>query len=407
MKKSTIKLIAMLLTVVLMLPNFAGVGALNENEVDDNIVSREEIDEIGRLEAPATKAYEEIMFSWMNDESEVQYPESFGGCYIDDDYNLAIKIVENDPELKAQICDIVTDCATVTFVETDISLNDLLYINRNLDTILPEMDIRQSMVCQRTSTVEVGVHNEIESYSIPSITIDSTYLEHLHFFEADPSTPMVSLNPGNTIGNETGTLGWYGTGYFGGTYKSCILTAGHVARELEGGNIVVNGSTVFYSNWWNSTNYTSIYYPSTAGTTTAGDYALLATTLTPTNTVKLSDTSSPKITKCMDSDIYIWLEGKTVYKAFGVSGMKTAKVCAIDTEAGKNEDGVIVTGLVSVEGRSFCINGDSGAPVLMKNSSQVDMLCGIITSKSNNISVCYFTPITLIVDNSGFTPYLG
>lgn len=35
MKKSTIKLIAMLLTVVLMLPNFAGAGALNENEVDE------------------------------------------------------------------------------------------------------------------------------------------------------------------------------------------------------------------------------------------------------------------------------------------------------------------------------------------------------------------------------------
>lgn len=436
MKKSTIKLIAMLLAVVLMLPNFAGAGALNENEVDDGLLTWEEVEEIGRLEAPATKAYEEIINSWANEDGNITYPAAYGGCFLDTNYRLVVNLVNNNAELRDEIISVVETDNIIEFRSVDISHNQLFSIQNTLTDYLPHCKVISSCVSYVDNAVNVQVKspgNVADALSIiaeNSIMPDSqhiniSYVNDSVFPETNENdfyldmpisnaalvAAAVSVNPGELIystkGSETGTLGWYGKFKFNGSssYTPCILLAGHVAEAIYrlGGGVKAGGTEVYPNSRFDDKNY---YYSYLYGDMElgcySGDYALLAYkagSMTQSNKLDLGYDSSATIIQFQR--FTSMLTGKSIFKSYGKSGCTVGIVQGPATSE-------LIRNLISVEcsGR-FCTEGDSGAPCYYTNSSGARVLCAFVTGYNKyDSSISYCTPLQVPYD-AGFVPYMG
>ena len=411
MKKCRIKLIALFVVVSLVLPGFTNAGALVENEVDDGL-TLEEIKEIGRREAPATRAFLSIMHVWENEDGVLCYPESYGGCFLDENYNLVIKIKGNDEKLKNDILSIADDTNSIVFRETDISFNELLDLKDAVLSEIPQGVCASANIVSRESAVHVTFWGDNENknwYNECGLTDSSS---HVVFECSSGITECLSLNPGDTIADNFGSLGWYGEANFNGTTKKCLLTAGHVARGLEQAkrSIYVTMVEVFNYEWVSNRNYTITDYPKlpiNTQVTIVGDYALLAYDgLTQTNNVHMSPSYYEVIELYMDDPYLTMLEGKRVAKANGVSRYKVSTIASsVPSEYPVDSNKVMVTGIVSVNGSDFCEPGDSGCCVFMFDGNAVTTLCGIIASKSDDKPLSYFTPITLPCNDAGFIPY--
>lgn len=428
MKKSTIKLIAMLLTVVLMLPNFAGAGALNENEVDDGLLTLEEIEEIGRLEAPATKAFEEINDAWTDETGNVNYPNSYGGAYITDGYLLCIKVVNGDSSLQHEIQNIVTNSAVVVFEDCDISRQDLFELRDNLPEELSQLPVVGTGISFCDSSVHVYVPSnavsEMSSYSLlpepwNHITIIpynevSKPIQTSTFYCGSTFVPNRSTNldgQAYEIG-AFGSLGFYGKCVFEGSFpQECILTAGHVVKALKDEDVgIASGSkTAVPKLWLRNTSYCKTMYDK--GTNSngyySGDWAVIAySEFEKTNVMKTTSAGGPYLAvKSALSAGMSELNKKTVFKAAGVSGYKMAKVLEISSSASFPATGDKITGIMSVDSGEFSVPGDSGATVYTTGGNGETVLCGIITGTAG--SWAYFTPLYIIVQEVGFVPYLG
>lgn len=136
MKKN--KMVAITLLMVLILSNLSGVTALNES--DGGQLTLEDIERIAMLEASAITTHQELIDAWTVEDDEVLYPDMFGGTYITDDYMLAVKLVDEDEELKAEIVSIVSNPNVLRFENTDISLLDLRKLNDTVSDLISDWD---------------------------------------------------------------------------------------------------------------------------------------------------------------------------------------------------------------------------------------------------------------------------
>ena len=439
MKKSTIKLIAMLLTVVLMLPNFAGAGALNENEVDDGLLTWEEVEEIGRLEAPATDAYDEMINSWVDESNTVIYPSTYGGSYLRDDYKLVIKLVNGDSVLREQILAAVSNPSVLVFVDTDISRAELYDLATQIE--FPE----GVFPCYSTVSYELSaIRAVVDKNSVVAMPY-SAVQPHVIFEPAEPLVRQYGDCPPGDIftakvdgKTDVGSVGWHGKYQFQNTSSSsrCILTAGHVISEMKGHNVVSSDkATIIISDDNFKTN--SYYYNSlehSTGTTIHptmgtpmenydGDYGFIRTSsVTLTNKV-ITGATAGSIAMSMPNTPtnYENLEGMTVYKSKGNSSYRSGKLLSsqftYNIEQSEHDVGIAykVNGLLAISpvnpaGR-FSEPGDSGTPVFYYKGGTYYVL-GIVSngpreSKPGEPPVTgdsLITGINLILD-AGFIPY--
>ncbi len=412
MKKYRIKLVALFVAVALMLPSFTGAGALVENEVDDVLLTIAEVEEIVQREAPATEAIEKLTNSWQTSSDEIVYPKAFGGCYIDDDYHLVVKVVDNDPIFMSEV-EKITGLNTIVFEETDISFNNLLNLYERIPEIMGDMDLVSWGVSQEKSRVVVTVP---ESAIMPLSNIDPHIEVCIAEQKDEPMQPYsISRDPGKAFG--VGSLGWYGT------YENApssydnmaILTAGHVAYDMKEdsyhGDIYFGNTLVFPYSRFNSSSYCKINF-ATSGSI-SGDYAfLVCSNVTPSNTLEMQD-GTVIIRNYYSAGVHD-LQGKTVFKAYGSSGFKSSTVKTsptsytyTDHESDSFVASVDISDVSSVYGDDFCDHGDSGAPVFTGSSNSELQLCGIISGNDTRYGgLSYFTNMTSIV-NSGFVPYFG
>lgn len=449
MKKSTIKLIAMLMAVVLMLPNFTGAGALNENEVDDGLLTWEEVEEIGRLEAPATKAYEEIMDAWTDEQGNTVYPDTFGGCYLDDNHNLVVKVVDNDMDIKAQMTELIKSPSAIQFEEATISYNDLCELKNQTLRTIAESGIKECSVgiSQKNNTVEVRIIDPIANscsvlqeldesvnvtYVNPTLQIDEFISNDA---EQEPIisnsiNASVTVYPGTQISSQAGrgTVGWYGTYKFGNESKNCILTAGHVVKSfMESGTDIKYASTVVLAGRYaESRSYATYTYLNQGDYDTniysVGDYGFIAysNNISPSNKLVIGfsdgDYKLREIRKCL-SETSELIEGKTVvnvFKGYGETGFRAATIISLDTiEFIDNSISKQIRNVVSVKNvnERFAKRGDSGTAIYYINGSNEPVLCGIFSGGDEEpttiaSSYYYFTPMNIIID-AGFTPKLS
>lgn len=442
MKKSTIKLIAMLMAVVLMLPNFTGAGALNENEVDDGLLTWEEVEEIGRLEAPATKAYEEIMDAWTDEQGNIVYPDTFGGCYLDDNYMLVIKIADGDELLEQQIRDTVTDCGYLVFQEADISYSQLKELQKDVLEKGCSDGVISVSISQRDSVVDLHIRNENSkpgsrntvksnnqhiriTYVEESAPCSNTKLSHLNTYISKAAIAAnVSPFPGLTIQatngsfTGTGTIGWYGTYDFNGTPRDCILTAGHVVNgfiKLDA-NVTYSGITVVPSTYLEDRNYafTSYGYDFNSSLNKYVNYGdagyMTYKDILPTNKLIINERGTTVTIETWEVTRPA-LTGKTVYKGKGVSGGTSSVVANTDLTFETNFNGKFmdVYGMVLLDDdyTVFGKDGDSGAPIYLLNSSGKPSLCGIFAGEGSLVNREYYMTPTSLLRSAGFTPYLG
>lgn len=422
MKKSTIKLIAMLLTVVLMLPNFAGADALNENE-ENNML--EEFRAVCALQNDAKKANAKIHKLWKNDDGITVYPDSFGGCYIDDSGKLVIKIVDNNVSLRADIEESVDDVNVLVFKNTDISFNELNAIGvRAVEELSAYTDVLSATICSEKSVVEIDVAQDVPvPYSL------STISDHITICVAKPVDMHVACKPGSLMSDSSGagvaSLGWHGKFSFSGVgEKKCLLTAGHTAKigEHYGTSLYYNGNLLFSGDNFsiNSKNCYSSYagaYIINNKTYINGDYSFLrCDALSADNKMYSTDIIS---SGWLDDGYENLPENAEVMKGYGISGARTGRI------AGTSVDDDIAVPMTWTDGSftftnytlnvikiygddggsAFSSGGDSGC-IIFTYIDGAPVLCGIVAGGNYDmgLSVDYMTPMQLIC-KAGFTPY--
>lgn len=460
MKKSTIKLIAMLLTVVLMLPNFAGAGALNENEVDDGLITEEEMLAMVAEETPALEAYMDMMNMWLTPDG-MEYPDTYGGCYIDESKHLIVKLVNDDTVLKNMITSVVSDMSPVRFESASISLNALENIYKS-DIQLASTDSKtySKYIDQEESVVVVEVNSTTD---MPMVCSDDGISPHIKIVPIDKQAssgapelmadilPMganinyensvaqvpASFLPGGTFsGSKNGTVftgsrasfGWYGEFDFGDGYVPCLLIAGHVAKqyELNGYNLCAptngtyNGSdisryTLVVTNEMLSSSdscYNSLQ-PLPGGYGGSGDFAIVKyidNSVTPSTLARKTNSTYFDITKATTLPLS---QGQTLYKCMGETGYKYATVLTAEgsylDEESLPEDYISAGELARVglanDKTQFSQPGDSGCTVFYMTST-VKWLCGMSVANKIGGTDSYVTPLHAI-RNLGFVPYLG
>lgn len=451
MKKSTIKLIAMLLTVVLMLPNFAGAGALNENEMDDGLLTQAEAASLLNRQAAAMDAYEEIKAMFVKEHGSC-YPEAFGGFYIEDGERLVVKLVNNDGTLRRKILDTVSNPTVVSFENTNISFIGLFELQRNLHNIMPDVEINSSSIDVRNSTVNVSISKQELSqnrrgisYSHPNLSISvASYTMDAHSLTYNPGSTISAGQP--AIG--TGSLGWYGTYYFGNGAgsKPCFVTAGHVIFDFNYAtkSTYFSGTNVFdaalYTNkaWCHvACGSSPISKKGSQSGTSDGDYAFLrydpsvvspsASVTTGLTTTELTNYSGREYYNPTTGEYSIDPSagyncdipaGTYVVKSAGVSGYKSGRVkecnyCDGDKYTGANNASYYyINCTIVIEGVNgeFSIPGDSGATVFY-GTTNGNTLLGIVTGSMTqdhgeyaNQTLYNVTPLTIMLYN-GFIPY--
>lgn len=442
MKKSTIKLIAMLLTVVLMLPNFAGVGALANEAREYTDRQREEQDAIAMMkkQVPANAAFEQIVDSWTDDSGCFSYPDKFGGFYHTSDYKLAVKLVDNDMTLRAQIENAVDDSSILQFECTDISINDLHALKENVPNLLSDqVEILSIGISQKNSCVVVEIR---KPSGIMGYSQAITDIPHVTFREREHSSSFHAINYNSgklmytkTNSNPEGTLGWYGTYAFSGTQYPCFATAGHVAYAFEhrDTDIFFGYSRVFRKN-----NYGSVYCKIVCGDgmndagepygESNGDYAFFAhnmdgyssydnnvTTINQSNKLQLFTTAVTITNYCRS--LANLPDDQMVMKGYGIGGSYASygRVYCADISYTNDVNDAVIEHTIEIRtvGNVFCHSGDSGGPVYYYNSANQATLLGLIcggedTNNPSSTSDYYanITPITTLVD-SGFVPYVG
>ena len=439
--KRTLKIVSLCIAIVLLTQPLVAFDVVEPK--DDGTITLEEFKEISKLETPARKAYEEIVDSWIDESNTTQYPDDYGGCFIDDDYKLTVKLVNNSPELRKYILDVVTNDSAVKFESTDISLSGLKTLQESATSELEKYDI-SSGISQRNSTVEItiyaddGVHNIAYNEVLSNPHINIEFKETIEDTTKDTSnslsdsmsvvptsTAATTAYPGGkveaTSGGTTysGSIGWFGKAYLNGVQHNVMLTAGHVVAGFVelGADVTINGTTILSGNRLTNSNYVYYNYVYNSLRKLQGDYGFVVFSgITPSyNSMLTSGTSTtmPVVDWELGRDV---LEGQTVCKGKGESGYQTAEVVNIDTQyepkintGNGSTESILVQGLVSVSNgvRAFADCGDSGDVVCLINGDGKLSFCGIISGTPDpDGTIAVFTPTALLY-GAGFVPIVN
>ena len=448
MKKYKFKFVALLVAVALMLPNFTGAGALVENEVDDGLLTWEEVELTAQLESQAVEAHDELVAAWTIENGEICYPENFGGYYITDNYKLAVKIVNGDEEFMNQVLSIVSNPSSVEFETTDISYSELIDLNRRMPEYASSMNhsFVYSGINIESSTVLLGVKpSKGDKVRVSSNDLPIPYYNHVSIEYVDdlPSTEVNGIEPssasayhdGALLGDKVeswgfahdyGSIGAYGYYDFNGDGKldknseACFATAGHIGFFAKyyatairvAGNIVIDQADVRDGD-----NYIKYVFGSSEPNiegyySSIGDYSFFRyqKNLSPTNVVSGTGRKITAYNAAND------LGKVSVYKVGATTGLKVGKIENNDMSYAFVFDNsipheyadkkVIVYNMIGVKGTGFGEGGDSGGPVYTVSSSGL-CLCGLFDGENVTRDMYVFTPMNIVCSGGQFEPYLG
>ena len=463
MKKYRFKFVALLVAVALMLPNFTGAGALEDDYADNEIAN---ITQVLEEQVPAMDAYEAIISSWAGEHEGLRYPNSFGGFYIDDSNRLVIRLLDiEDTALQESLLAIVNDANIVKFEKATISLNELIDIQYSVEEFYSELNILGTgldIINEQVVITAEAVDGGILYRSHPHIRVefgDCNFSPNAAPICNTGNLVMSSSSAGiNTSGAVYGTLGCFGSYYFDGGRKPCFVTAGHVIYDFyyykkpmyvvvkdDKGKETSRVSVISgYKDYCNESECVAVSgsrlsQSTVQSGTSSGDYAFVAY-----DKNKLSADSDIQVGNAVatvkgyfgqafynpasgeydidvkDYGMASFPQNTTVMKGEGVSGFSTGRVystnCtsagAYTSSSGSNyniEHTIKVYHTFGGQNDLFSNPGDSGGPVYYQSSSG-HVLTGFVTGtetiKSNGTSRYYghITPITILLAD-GFIPY--
>lgn len=376
------RLLAALLSIVML---FCNMFIVNAADQEPSIAEKIE------AQAQAVEANEILMQYFITEGWVLEYPDYFGGCYIEDNI-LHIRLVSPTSEESATLNDILSDYENVISYEygnfSQTSIQN--YANETAKELKNQgFEVTHWYVDVETCAVVIGVISddvnsanalveEKQTYSVrnayPNIVIE----EGEYTSPSSDSTVEGGVNI--IIGSSSRSAGT--CGYYEGV--AALVTCGH-------GNTTV-GSTVKLNEEEIGT-VVDVQY--TNGE--AGDYSIIEL-----NNV----TSSHKIGNSTDG--YITIEGGTYLSpAVGTyvtkygyrTGYSYGTVTATNVSV-TPATGTIITGMtqVSISQGEGGLPGDSGGPYLVG-----DAFCGVHHgNKTSNRKIVYFTPYS-VISAGGFT----
>lgn len=203
-------------------------------------------------QAKALKAYFVIrqVFTLDDNGEIIAHPDGYGGCYINDNNELVIRIAEGNPNLKDRISRIAdANGVTVVFEDCAISINDAYKQLQDFVELVgcSSFDNTYYSVYDNAYIIDVTAENAqkleklltnsraISSFPNISLNIISSTASPAPSSTSRITTATTPISPLELCGgmsllssdNSAGTLG------ICGTYNDtpCILTAGHVAKN--------------------------------------------------------------------------------------------------------------------------------------------------------------------------------
>ena len=379
-------------------------------------ISEFEPSEFEILQSEAIEAYSifcsEILYRDNKPESDFSpRPDWYGGAYMDDSFNLCIKVLEGHEDVTDEIAEHLKSYPIV-FETTDVSYNELADIYCEISTELSGWN--SLLFSQRESKVFVRYDPNDDNCQEMIDDISRRY-SCVEFEER--STPSTFLSTNIIGGNplRSGSTTGFGTIGFSCKFKPAgsnslidgFLTAGHVALDATS---LYLGNGTSYPISYSSSN--SIIQFTNGG---YGDYAFLpANGNTLTNHVRISSSMTTTITAAHTSAYQSILTGTYVNKYGATTGITNGILMGVAsvTYPRSNYTYVTINGVWEVYGSGFSSTnmiagpGDSGAPV-WQTTSGVNKLMGILSGGKNNSSdpnengkYYYFTPFYTMGLNS-------
>ena len=384
LRSSKIRLFAVILSMVMLFCSMPGVNA--------NAAERElAVDELISAQKQAVEANEVLMQYFFAEGWVLEYPDYFGGCYIEDNV-LHIILVDPTTEELEELDEILSDYENAISFESgsysQASTQD--YADSTAAELKKQgLEVTHWYVEIETGDIIIGVVNsdidtanvkiaEIQSYTLRSSTPKIVIEEGE--YTSTTSDPVIG---GSTIAIGTSTRSAGTCGYFDGS--SAMVTCGH-GNTATGSTVKMNASQIG----------TVVDVQYTNGQ--AGDYSIIELTSEELLSHKIGDSSDDLIT--ITGETYLSPAVGTYVTKYGYKtgysyGTVTATNVSISPATGMTITGMTRVSITSGDGSE---GGDSGGPYLVG-----DAFCGVHHGhrKSDN-KIVYFTPYSLILQG-GFS----
>lgn len=317
---------------------------------------------------------------------DIQYPEYYGGAYIDDNNKLVVYITEDiKTNLKSSLTSIMNN-QDVVIKKGKYSYNRLNEIMDKINEFKinnPNSNISDNFLCYYLSDSGNEIVVELQRFDANSIrTFKETVCnsEAIRFIQAEGKPyDVANVNPGNlvTIGSTSGSVG-YRAKLSG---KEGIVTAGHVIslnNYLEFGGMTFAKCTKYQYSGSVDASFCEILTPPG---------------YTPTNTLLVNGVTSTLSTTISEPGV-----GTTINKIGQKTGHSSGKI--LNSNASLTVNGITFTNLTSASFKAD--RGDSGGIVYSVVGSARYTL-GILKGISSNAT--YYCKANKVNAALGITRY--
>lgn len=384
MKKS-LKLLVLTVTILYTLSVSFSVGATEYVKEQIDLTSYKENLRSLYLASVFKESYNTITVSKNSQTIETEYPENFGGLYIDNDNNLHISYVNSLDSLKKK----ELNKNYISYDHVTYSFNYLSSIVDCLTNVMIDMSISSVYVDETINKVIISTNDN----NIPAITdylrthITNFYVESIDFCPYIESN--CTQNPG-TIITANGA--------------SCTLGFNVLNRETQKWGFVTCGHGISVGDKIKKDNL----FKTTLGTVQKRQFggsidACYAEYKSQSNIV-VNDGSGVALTGTFASSEIV--TGMSVYKTGIASYTQAGKVISTNASVTLQSDGVTLTDQIQLE--ILQIPGDSGAPVyrelvgpMEEGKPRPTTLLGIATVTSSNNSIAYASKVQNILEIFG------
>lgn len=318
------------------------------------------------------------------------YPDNFGGCYIDNE-DLVVLLTDINSETVDYYKKLCNDSENVLFKEVDYSYKYLKELeNEIVDNLGEATTIYESYIDVIENECCIGVEDEYLDVTPYSEIIDEA--KPIKLYQIGTKPMASAMCGGEAISNTKATCSICYFGKYNG--KSALVTCGHtnsVGRNVKYGNTVIG--SVVKQNLKTFTDVDGV-------ASSYGDFSIVdisGSSIASSNYVK---TPSGTISATGTANLVVGLTVKLYGSSSNVSGtVQSTSVSATFTDV-EDYSQYKVKGLITVSGTTVQ-GGDSGGCAVYTTGAGVNRIAGCITGAKNNV-YSYITPSSYI-ESSGFT----
>ncbi len=402
MKKLYIKrMIASLLSMILLLSSCAFSTTALENDIDNIFANMEYDNEFYITQNESVKVYNEMLEAFSRESNQTyslsskntgqNYPEYYGGAYIDEKGELVVLVTEKTNTINSKVRQATGSSSIVTTELCNVSYNEMCYV---IDFLSDKIDVLESQgvtidtigddIMNGKVVISIVDWNYEKEEKVRDL-IDCDFLSFVNSKGAENTSSTVGGGYGISSDSGTSTAGFAATYSNGGAVG--LVVAGHAFPNF-GDYAYYNGNYIGFV--WE----TACYYESTAD----------VSFITPDSDVNITAVlkNNGRVMSGSTLDIPV---NTTVYMYGNRSSLQSGKVTATNMTISYSNSGCRFKKQVRATYSSQA--GDSGAPILFYDGNYDGNSCyliyGIHSGHNTSLGVSYFSPYKNIVNELGIS----